>query len=280
MNDPDFALVLCRSLIFTKGLMIWGATAFRWRLQPGAEQMGFEGWLVIAMVVATAVLLPIQVARIAGGWSEVGDPTLIRDVIAFTSPGQAWALQALAAIATAFAFAMRWTRTVVAATTLVFVAQSMSGHAAASEGGIGLLRQANDVLHMVAAGAWLGALPYVLRLLVHLERAETRAVLIRYSGEGHFWVALVLLTGMTSTLWIFETIPLDWSVRYQFLWAIKVCATVAMVGLALRNRYVLVPRLRTKQNALGALARATKGEILLGLLAVTLVGWFGTLEPK
>ncbi|MFC3643592.1 CopD family protein [Aquibium oceanicum] len=133
---------------------------------------------------------------------------------------------------------------------------------------------------MMAAGAWLGALPFVIGLLSRLERLETRAVLMRYSGEGHVWVAAVLVTGLTATLWIFDGIPLDWSVRYQSLWALKVFVTLLMVGLAIRNRYFLVPRLGAGPETLRAIAKATKAEVGLGLVAVTLVAWFGTLEPR
>lgn len=156
----------------------------------------------------------------------------------------------------------------------------MTGHAAASDGVAGLLCQANDGLHLIVAGAWLGALPYVLTLLPRLGEPETKAILIRYSGEGHLWVSIVLVTGLIATLWIFGGLPLDWSVRYQLLWTLKVAITIAMIGLAIRNRCYLVPRLGEGPEALTAIARATRAEIALGLAAVALVAWFGTLEPR
>lgn len=241
--DPQSALILCRSAIFGSSLMIWGASVFRWRLLPGASRMRFEPWMVVTLIIAVGLLLPVQVARIAGDWEDAGDPDLVWDVVMFTSPGNAWALQAVAAMSVVLSFILGWTRAALVSAFFVFVGQSMSGHAAASEGVAGLLRQTNDVAHMMAAGAWLGALPFVIGLLSRLERLETRAVLMRYSGEGHVWVAAVLVTGLTATLWIFDGIPLDWSVRYQSLWALKVFVTLLMVGLAIRNRYFLVPRL-------------------------------------
>lgn len=279
-SDPDLLLVVCRSVIFGASLLLWGASAYRWRLQPAARAMLFERIAVSAMLFAIAALLPVQVARIAGGWEDVLDPDLVWDVLVYTTPGKAWLFQAAAIGATALVFARRSVRLTLAATTLIFIAQSMTGHAAASDGVQGLLRQATHVLHMIAAGAWLGALPYVLRLLPRLHDADTKTVLIRYSGEGHFWVTLVLVTGLASTLWIFGGVPYDWSVTYQILWACKVLVTLAMIGLALRNRYVVVPRLRDQPDATAILARSTMAEIVLGLVAVGLVAWFGTLEPR
>ena len=280
MADPVIVLILCRGAIFGAALMIWGASLFRWRLQPPAERMRFEGWMILCLVVAVFILLPAQAARVSDGWGDIFEPGLLRDVIVFTTPGRSWALQAAAITVAAFAFVMQWTRATVLSIVIVFIAQSMTGHAAASEGVFGYVRQANDVLHQIAAGAWLGALPYVLRLLPDVEKLDAKMILIRYSGEGHFWVSLLLVTGLIATLWIFEGIPLDWSIRYQLLWALKVFVTMAMVGLAVCNRYFLVPRLRDRPDALSALARATRLEIALGLLAVALVAWFGTLEQR
>ena len=52
-----------------------------------------------------------------------------------------------------------------------------------------------------------------------------------------------------------------------------------MGGLALRNRYVSVPRLRERPDGLAAMARATRSEIALGLIAAALVAWLATLDP-
>lgn len=278
--EPGIVLIICRSAIFGAGLLLWGASAFRRRLLPDSGRMRFESWAVAVLAVAVAVLLPVQVAGLAGGWGDALDLEMVWAVISSTTNGKAWALQAAATCVVVLAFIANRTGVVLAAGVLVFVAQSMTGHAASSEGWAGLLRQANDTLHLMAAGAWLGALPYVLRLLPRLHQPETKAVLIRYSGEGHFWVAVVLVTGLIGTLWIFEGVPTDLSVRYQLLWWLKVVVSLAMVGFAIRNRYFLVPRLGEGQAALSALAKATRGEIALGLIAVALVAWFGTLEPR
>ena len=49
-----------------------------------------------------------------------------------------------------------------------------------------------------------------------------------------------------------------------------------MAGLAVLNRYVLVPRL---PSTLPVLCRATLAEVPLGFLAVALVAVFGLLDP-
>ena len=74
MLDPQSALVLCRGAIFMSSIMIWGASVFRWRLLSGAARMRFETWMVVILVTTVGLLLPVQVARIAGAWEDAGDP--------------------------------------------------------------------------------------------------------------------------------------------------------------------------------------------------------------
>lgn len=280
MTNPDVLLVFCRSVIFGAVLMLWGATAFRWRLFPKSPRLRFEACATITLVAGIVVLLPVQVARITGDWTNAFDTAAIQDVIGFTRAGTAWALQAIAALGLVGAFALSNEGATLVFASVILIAQSMTGHAAASDGLCGLLRQANDALHLMAAGAWLGALPYVLMLLPRLGTPETNGVLVRYSGEGHFWVSIVLVTGLIATFSIFGGLPLDWSVRYQLLLSVKVVITIIMIGLAIRNRYWLVPRLAEGRQPLKAIARATWAEIALGLAAVALVAWFGTLDPR
>ena len=58
------------------------------------------------------------------------------------------------------------------------------------------------VVHLLAAGFWIGCLPPVLACLRRLrtERlaAEASHALRRFSGLGHFAVALVIATGLAN----------------------------------------------------------------------------------
>ena len=67
--------------------------------------------------------------------------------------------------------------------------------------------------------------------------------------------------------------------RYSGLQIGRVLWVVAMVPLALANRYLLVPRLRRQAPALTLLRRATAAEIVLGVVAVALVAIFSGLDP-
>jgi putative copper resistance protein D len=103
---------------------------------------------------------------------------------------------------------------------------------------------------------------------------------MRFSTSGHVAVALVIATGLIDTLLVVGKLPLDWSLPYQLLLAAKMALVAVMVGLAVVNRYVFVPRLaRNRDGATAAILRATMAEIAIGTAVLALVAWFGTLDP-
>src|ERR1019366_3967632 len=135
-------------------------------------------------------------------------------------------------------------------------------------------------VHLLAAGAWLGGLlPLVLCLRRHEGetrlRAEAGATLRRFSGLGHFAVALVVLTGAVNTALTLGVWPVDLSSPYQALLAAKIAIVAAMIGIALFNRYYLTPRIKKEPGAaLRALTIASLAEVALGLGAPALVSAF------
>ncbi|HEY0275004.1 MAG TPA: CopD family protein, partial [Paenirhodobacter sp.] len=250
----DLLLIVCRGVVFVAALMLWGGAVFRWRLMPQAP-LAVEGWLIGVLIVGLVATLPVRVAQMAGGWGDMVDGATVWLVLRVTGAGQAWIVQVVALAGLMLARRRDWRGIGAIAAGVVLAAQALTGHSAATPGWPGFARQANDVVHMLAAGAWLGALPYVLRLLPQIHQDQVQHILIHYSREGHVWVALVLLTGILSTLLTVRGLPVDWSHRYQMLLCLKALVTAAMIGLALRNRYGLVPRLRRDPGARDAMAR-------------------------
>ncbi|MET1028898.1 MAG: CopD family protein [Dongiaceae bacterium] len=109
----------------------------------------------------------------------------------------------------------------------------------------------------------------------------TGVALRRFSTAGHIAVMLVIASGVINTILILGRWPIDWSSPYQALIACKIAVVVVMVGLAIVNRYGLVPGLsRQRPDALRAIQLGTIAEITLGLCAVGLVSVFGMLEPS
>jgi putative copper resistance protein D len=290
---PETALVAARFGGDLAALFLWGAAAYLWLLVP--PNLSARIWprlrwwrvgaLVLAVLAAISVL-PAQGALLGSGWAEALDIAMLQTVATETSAGTAWIWQATAvAVLCLFGIAplrLQFPVTTLASAGLLF-SLTMTGHAAMHDGPVGLAHRANDLLHVLAGGAWLGALVPVLLMLRELDHndagSDARIGLSRFSLAGHGAVALVLLSGLANTLLILGQLPTDWSKPYQFLLSMKILLVVLMVMAAVFNRYYLVPRLARSLSASRALAVGTLAEIVTSVVVIALVAWFGTLDP-
>jgi len=179
----------------------------------------------------------------------------------------------------------RWRhRGIALGSGLGLAALVLTGHASMHEGWLRMAHRANDMLHVLAGGGWLGALvPLIpiLRLLSQPEyRVEALLALRRFSTAGHVAVAMVIISGIVNTMLVLKHLPTDWSSPYQALLGLKIALVAGMSLLAIVNRYVLVPRIRHDQaRALNAIRLGSIAEIILGIAVIALVAVFGMLEP-
>ena len=293
MTSVTAALALCRLGQDAAALMLWGASAYLLALVPrdlGREVAArLRGWAAAASAVAiltTVARLPAEAAAIGAGWADATDAAMLRAVAVGTSAGEAWQVQIIAAAILPVAWrvpARARLALLAVASALMLAASSLTGHAVMQEGAIGALHRANEVVHVLAAGAWLGALGPVLVVLERLRSAETRRdatlALRRFSRAGHVAVALVLLSGALNVALTIGRWPSDLASPYVVLLDLKIACVAGMVGLALLNRYVFVPRLGRDATAVQALRRGTLAELPLGFAAIALVAMFGLLDP-
>ncbi len=290
MTSVAAALAACRFVGDAAALLLWGASAYLLWLVPRSLGAALAGRLraggvaAVALAAAsTAAELPVAAASLGDGWRDALDPAVVASVLTDTGGGLAWTVRAAAAVILLLVCLApprpRLAGTAGAA-ALMLVGLSATGHAVMQEGWLGAVHRFDDALHVLAAGAWLGALVPVLLILPRLgrpdERAEAASALRRFSRAGHAAVALVLLTGAADAALVLGRWPTDLHSPYVALLDAKIVAVAALAALALVNRYLLVPRLPA---ALPALRRATLAEVPLGLLAVALVAVFGLLDP-
>jgi putative copper resistance protein D len=292
--DTTTALQLCRFLHDASLMLLWGACAYLSLLVPRALadtvwRMVAKPFLLIAAIAVLTVLavLPVTTANTGNGWSDALDAGMIHDVIFKTTVGAAWQAQALAAIVMAGALLLPEKRCRYGLTLgagLGLASLSLTGHASMLEGWLKQVHRANDILHVLAGGGWLGALVPLLSTLRLLGRPECRAeaqlALRRFSNAGHVAVALVIVSGIVNTLLILKRLPTDWSSPYQMLLAVKIALVAVMAVLAIINRYVFVPWIgRNHDRALLALRLGSVAEIVIAIVVIALVAVFGMLEP-
>ncbi|EJJ29225.1 copper homeostasis membrane protein CopD [Rhizobium sp. CF142] len=290
---PDTANIACRFVFDGAVLFLWGSGAYLWLLVPEglsdciwAKLRAVRVAAVALAVIATVVVLPVRCAMLGNGWADGLDGDVMTSVLTGTSVGTAWAWQAVFA-AFLLVVTLLPLRQKVAATAVVsallLCGLSLTGHAAMNDGWLRVLHRANDMVHLLSGGAWVGALIPVALVLSRLGDstigADALTALIRFSTAGHVAVALVILSGVANSLLIIGGLPLDWSVPYQRLLFLKIALALLMMLIAVFNRYGLVPRMGRSHAAGKALAAGTVGELVIAACVVALVAWFGTLEP-
>lgn len=158
-----------------------------------------------------------------------------------------------------------------------------TGHAGASEGSLGSLHRLADIIHLLAAATWLGAL--VLLLAAALSPAEGAKLEMRLRGfatTGTVIVAMLVLSGAYNTLATtgFTFDPTLVTRGWGVILAVKLGLFAGMLALAGFNRWRLVPALAASHPAASqTLRRSLALECALGFAIVALVAVLGTLDP-
>jgi copper resistance protein D len=275
-------------------MLLFGASAFTWALVPAGLARELTGPLrrmtaaaIIAAAATAFAWLALEAGQMSEGWGDVVNPATLSAISFETAFGRVWLWRLALALALVAALAMdRHDRLafIVPVSALLLASLGLVGHATIQPGLIGALHRANHSIHLLSAGAWLGGLaPLILCLRRYGDarlRAEVGAALRRYSGLGHFAVALVVLTGVVNIALTLGAWPIDFSTPYRALLLVKIALVAAMIAMALFNRYVLTPRIRNEPDAvLRALTINSVVEIALGMAVLALVSAFAILEP-
>jgi putative copper resistance protein D len=287
------ALAICRFLHFLAAMLAFGMSAYLWAyaperlrlaLSPVARRLALSASLV-AFITAIA-WLALESASMADNWSAAVDPDQIGAVLTDTAFGHAWAahLVLAAALVAVVAFGPRaqWAATSLASGALL-ASLGLVGHAAMQTGVEGALHRGNHAVHLMAAGAWIGGLvPFAMCLRAYesddLRKDAVRAMM-SFSFGGQFIVAAIVLTGVANIALTSRHPPLPPTTPYRALLVAKLVIVAIMISLALFNRFVLAPRLKTSANALANLGATSAAEVALGCVVIALVSVFALLDP-
>lgn len=167
-----------------------------------------------------------------------------------------------------------------------------SGHGAATEGPAGMVHLASDIIHLLAAAAWIGALAAFIRIASRRgQTPETlnaaHRALASFATSGTIIVGLILVTGLVNSYFLVgpqNVLGLAEN-DYGRLLLIKLALFAIMLGLAAGNRFRLTPALGKAVGGDGSAAamerlkRSLWIETAAGVLILGLVAWLGTLPP-
>ncbi|MEO6715858.1 MAG: copper homeostasis membrane protein CopD [Novosphingobium sp.] len=226
-------------------------------------------WWILENIAAMAAMPVAQLDR-----------AMITAVLEATPLGSVLVIRLIALAIAAVALCLRYRVAGAVAASLALATSSWTGHAGATEAGLGALHRACDVLHLLAAATWLGALVLFVTAAIRGDNKQQLVVhLAGFAKIGSAIVLLLLLTGLANTL-IIAGWPPDWRSGWFALLAAKFALFTVMLALAASNRWRLTPALeRDPTGGLHALKLSLFAETGAALAIVAIVGWLGTLTP-
>jgi len=304
----EWAIVVARLLQFGSALVLFGSPLFcLYAFKGGSADRSTRPWLwlqttlliTIAGAFVGAVLWVLAETAIIFSDPGAFDMDAVFTMLTGTGFGRASfvriGLIVLALIALAV---IRPGRLACIAQALigaaVVVSFAWTGHGAAGEGAGGLVHLGGDLLHLLSAGVWIGAL--VSLTIVILGSLGTRTkddallaynALESFSRIGAAVVAVLVLSGIVNSWFLIGPDKLSglFTTPYGQLLLLKLLLFAVMLVLAAANRYRFSPRLANalttddRSSSLLALRRSLFAETALGLLVLLAVSWMGTLEP-
>lgn len=242
------------------GLVLARAT-FRLEADQAVRLIRAAGVVAVLISCASGWLF---VERL-GGW---GDPAAVFAV--FGSPlGVALGLQCAGGLVLAIAAGRR----IALAGAILLLGFGVVGHSATR----GLATSISVVVHVSAAGWWLGG----LILLVGQQRmltsdAYTRLV-ARFSRQA-IWMVALLIGAATVTAALLLEFHVDLDRTYDRGLLAKLGLTAALLGIAAINRLLLSPRLQSDAGARAWLQRTIAAELLLLGCIIGTTAWLTAFQ--
>lgn len=210
-------------------------------------------------------------------------------VLADTLFGRAWIVRFALAAALGATLLLSRRRAGLATLSAVLAAGLLgslawAGHAAAERGADRIVHLSADAAHLLAAGAWLGALLPLARLLAGApEIGLAERVTRRFSVMGIACVSVLIVTGTTSAWYTVGSVPGLFGTDYGRLLLAKLALFAAMLALAAANRIRWTPRLAAASDEAGLARRRLRrnaiAETSLGAVVLSLVGTLGVTAP-
>jgi copper resistance protein D len=310
VDDP---LIWWRAIHFAATMMLAGTAFFStWIAEPAfaAADSGLAAVLrprfaalaaislVLAVVSGAAWLIVIAQQLSDGSVTAVLWDGIVTIVLTRTTFGTVWMVRfALAVVMGALLLigraSRRLNRLLAACVAGCLVAAlGFAGHAAATPGIEGLVNLAADIVHLVAAAAWAGALVPLAMLLQAAGRgpdalatAVAREAVRRFSTLGMVSVGALVASGIINSWVLVGSVAALFGTEYGGLLLLKIALFAVMVATAAVNRLILTPRLAREhdlartQATLRRLRNNSLFEAAIGAAIVIIVAMLGTLPP-
>ncbi|MBS0298244.1 MAG: copper homeostasis membrane protein CopD [Proteobacteria bacterium] len=306
MSALQAALVVARFTHYAALTLAFGAALFPLyaygpdaglRARAGRSMAGLMPACAAVALVSGLGWLAVSAATMADDPAAAVDPTTLRLILTEMDFGRIWAVRM--ALAALLVVASLWGRGTPGRlrlappllSGLLLVSVAATGHGISGPEGLGVWHGLADGAHLLAAGAWLGAL-VPLAMLARPEPgatpdavAELARMLARFSKVGYLAVATLVATGLVNAWLLVGSVEGLVATAYGRVLLVKLALFAAMLGFAAANRFKLTPALAglaygdNARPLLGRLRRHVMAEQALGLMILAAVSLLGTLAP-
>lgn len=301
----DWSLVGVRFALYLTLAALFGLSAFSLYGLRGRERgdaLALRPWLVASAAVSllsSAAWIVLMASSMAGTPAWPVDHEAVGALLTGSAIGAAWKLRiamlVLATLAAMFAAGRGvWLCAVALCSAVALGTLAWTGHGAMDEAALGWVHLIADILHLLASGAWVGALLGLILLVsrpaARVDAAHlglTHRALHGFGTVGTAVVGTIVVTGLVNG-WMLvgigniAALP---ATLYGRLLIAKLALFVAMLGLASLNRFRLTPAFERSIaaadhiSALGALRASLAVETGCVVAVLGLVAWLGTLAP-
>lgn len=303
--EADWPLIAVRFALYATLSGLFGLSAFSlYGLRAGERgaSVALRSWLAgsgLLGLLLSSIDIALLAASMAGVPAWPVDGEAIGMLLTGSATGTAWKVRIGALVIASIIALIAAGRAVLLGLVALMGATALAtlawtGHGAMDDGVIGWAHLLADIVHLLAAGAWIGAL-LGLTLLV-ARRADrldathlrlTHRALHGFGLVGSVVVGAIVVTGLLNS-WLLVGIGnlsrLPQTLYGQLLLA-KLILFGAMLGIASLNRFRLTPALEEAiarsdhGKAIGILRRSLALEAGCAITILALVAWLGMLEP-
>lgn len=283
------AIHLLRWALYADLGLLFGMSFFA-IYNPGAKRVPRKFlWMLAGVgIFLTLASLQLTAAAMADASAMRVDPQLLALVIGQTGFGQA-AIVRLALLSALVPVSLivvetEWPAALLGGAALLTLA--WGGHGSSTPETGGAIHLAADLIHLLAAGTWLGALAMFLRLIPG-EPEMCYSALRRFSVVGTSAVIALVVSGAVNAAYQIDFVRRGWGplTTYESLLVLKLVLFGGMLMLATINRFLLTPSLASHGSLANltrtrrALRRSISIEFAVAFAVLALVGWLGTLDP-
>ncbi len=228
-------------------------------------------WLVVETVIiagADDVATTLQALPVVAWQTQFGQWLLLRDALLLAVLPLLWPRRGVAVLALGLA-------------GIALVVQPMLGHAGAVGGSVGATLIGSEVMHLLAAGAWLGSL---LPLFITIGTLPHHAAATACRSFTPIGLSAVVVLGGTAMLQVTELmggVPGLFGTGYGHVALIKLALFIVLLSLAALNRLALTDRLAgpTPDAARRHMRVSIATEAVLCATVIVTAGFLATHAP-